>query len=97
MVAFSSSDPLKRTPPSEYVEALTGEEVPPSGFIHCPLHADRTPSFRVYDDHWWCFACHTGGGVYELASRLWGLSTRGRDFLELRRRIAAALLERSAL
>jgi hypothetical protein len=43
MVAFSSSDPLKRTPPSEYVEALTGEEVPPSGFIHCPLHADRTP------------------------------------------------------
>ena len=95
-VWLSSGDPLKATPPSEYVEAFTGETVPASGFIHCPLHEERTPSFRVYEDHWHCFGCHKTGGVYELASRLSGLSTRGADFLKLRRWIAAALLERRA-
>src|SRR5215207_10979973 len=35
-VALDSGDPLKQIPPSEYVEALTGEPVPPGGFILCP-------------------------------------------------------------
>jgi hypothetical protein len=91
-VALASTDPLKRIPPSEYVEAFTREAVPTSGKIICPLHDERTPSFHVYPDHWWCFGCNNGGGVYELASRITGLSTHGPDFLELRRWIAASLL-----
>jgi hypothetical protein len=92
-VALESTDPLKRVPPSEYVEAFTGQLVAASRKLCCPLHEESTPSFHVYDDHWHCFGCHATGGVYELASRLTGLSTRGPEFLELRRWAAARLLD----
>lgn len=92
-VALSHGDPLKTIPPVEYVERLTGWTVPANGFIHCPFpgHEDRTPSFRVYGDHTWCFGCGRGGGdIYGFGGALYDLDPR-RDFLELRRRLAAAL------
>ena len=94
-------DVLREIPPSTYVEALTGEQVPSSGVIRCPLpdHDDRTPSFKVYDDPergWYCFGCHRAGRIYEFGSALLGLGTRGDEFLELRRRLALALLGREA-
>ena len=92
---------LREIPPSTYVEALTGEQVPSSGVIRCPLpdHDDRTPSFKVYDDPergWYCFGCHRAGRIYEFGSALLGLGTRGDEFLELRRRLALSLLGRGA-
>ncbi len=94
-------DVLREIPPSTYVEALTGEQVPSSGVIRCPLpdHEDRTPSFKVYDDPergWYCFGCNHAGRIYEFGSALLGLGTRGDEFLELRRRLALALLGREA-
>jgi DNA primase len=42
----------------------------------CPLpdHEDRTPSFTVYpgDDGWYCYGCHRGGDVVDLARIAWG-------------------------
>lgn len=31
----------------------------------CPFHADKTPSFVVYEDQnsWWCYGCNKGGDV----------------------------------
>ena len=49
----------------------------------------------MYDDAergWYCFGCGRGGTVYDLASALWGLETRGEDFKILRRRISERLL-----
>jgi hypothetical protein len=46
----------------------------------CPLpdHEDRTPSFTVYpgDDGWYCYGCHRGGDVVDLARIAWGYNER---------------------
>jgi hypothetical protein len=39
-------------------------------FCCCPFHDERTPSFRVYADHWHCFGCGAHGDVIEAAMRL---------------------------
>jgi DNA primase len=91
---------LLEVEPTAYVEALTAEQVPSSGVMRCPLpdHEDRTPSFVVYgaERGWFCFGCHRGGTVYDLAAALWGLPTRGSGFVELRRQVAEALLGKEA-
>jgi hypothetical protein len=48
-VALATDDWLKNVSPREYVEALTGEPVPASGWLRCPLpdHDDERPSFQV--------------------------------------------------
>jgi hypothetical protein len=56
------------------------------------LHADHTPSCQLYQRDWYCFgACRTGGSIYDFGALLYGLGTRGRDFLELRERLAEDL------
>jgi len=53
------------------------------------LHEDHTPSLQLYEHDWYCYgACRTGGSIYDLGALLYGLGTRGRDFLELRQRLA---------
>jgi hypothetical protein len=32
-----------------------------NGKIHCPFHADRTPSLQVYPDHYHCYGCGAHG------------------------------------
>ena len=44
------------------------------GFMHCPLHADRTPSLKLYGDHFHCFGCGAHGDVIDLAAGLHGCS-----------------------
>jgi len=58
------------------------------------LHEDRTPSLHVYEDPqrgWFCFGCARGGSIYDLAGLLLGRSTRGEDFIELRRELTAMI------
>jgi hypothetical protein len=84
------ADPLLAIEPARYVEALTGHTVPRERKINCPLHQDRTPSLHVYqqpENGWHCYGCHRGGTIYDLASAMWGLQTRGTEFLELRARL----------
>ncbi len=58
------------------------------GFLLCPLHTERTPSFHVVADRGWrCFGCGKGGGIFDLVVAL-GLA---RD-----RAAAAKWLERVA-
>jgi hypothetical protein len=92
----TTADPLRAIAPAVYVTALTGQAVGRTRKISCPFHNDRTPSFHVYetaDDGWYCFGCRRHGQTaYDLAAALWGLDTRGRDFVELRARLYALLL-----
>jgi hypothetical protein len=96
--AFSDAgDVLLTIPAPVYVEALTGVYVPASGVLSCPFddHDDSTPSFTAYDDPrrgFYCFGCHRGGTIYDFAAQLWGMGTRGSGFIELRQRLAEALL-----
>jgi hypothetical protein len=52
------------------------------------LHDDSTPSLQLYDHGWYCFACRIGGSIYDFGALLYGLDTRGNQFLQLRQRLA---------
>ena len=84
-------DPLRALAPALYVGVLTGETVGRSRKVSCPFHEDRTPSLHAYEhpgDGWYCFGCQRHGhSVYDLASQMWNLDTRGASFLELRGRL----------
>ena len=44
------------------------------GFMRCPFHADRTPSLKLYGDHFHCFGCGAHGDVIDLTAVLLGCS-----------------------
>jgi hypothetical protein len=93
--ALRRGDPLREIEPAVYVEALTGQAVGRDRKVTCPFHEDATPSLHVYETPeggWFCFGCRRGTSVYDLAGPLWGLRTRGADFLELRQRLRELLL-----
>lgn len=90
-------DPLLTIAPREYIEKLTGVEVPASGHMRCVLPGhenERTPSLKVYETPergWYCFGCGRGGSIYDFGAALWGMPTRGRKFRELRARLLREL------
>jgi hypothetical protein len=89
-------DPLLQIAPAVYVRDLTGAAVGGGRKVPCPFHDDERPSLHVYSSPgrgWHCFSCRRGGSIYDLAAELWGIGTRGREFLQLRR----LLLERFAV
>ena len=91
-----SADPVDRglraIPAAEYVKALSGREPNRAGKVRCPFHPDERPSLHLYDDgSFYCFGCGTGGSIYDFAAALWGMSTKGHAFLELRARLAGEL------
>lgn len=46
-----------------------------SNFICCPLHHEKTPSLKLYQNgSWHCFGCGKGGSSIDLAVALYGLS-----------------------
>ncbi|MBR4022002.1 MAG: hypothetical protein IKI94_05310 [Ruminococcus sp.] len=44
------------------------------GMTNCIFHNDRTPSMRLYDDHFYCFGCGKCGDVTKLVEGLFGES-----------------------
>jgi RepB DNA-primase from phage plasmid/CHC2 zinc finger len=84
---------LREIPTSAYIARLTGRQPNREGKIPCPFHDDRTPSLQCYGDGTWCcFGCRRGGTVFDFAGALWGLDTKGREFLQLRARLAHELV-----
>src|SRR5262249_46875104 len=91
------ADPLLNVPPRIYVARLLGVEVPRAGFVLCPFHDERRPSFKVYETAqrgWTCYSkqCRRngrprGGTVYDLAAGLWGVEPRRESFLWLHARL----------
>ena len=87
----TGSDPLLRIPPATYVRHLLGSTPGRDHKVHCPFHEDQRPSLHVYptpERGWCCYSCGRGGSIYDLAAPLWGLATRGREFLQLRELLA---------
>jgi hypothetical protein len=93
--ASEDGDALRQIPPAVYVQILTGLTPGRDGKVSCPFHGeDRTPSLHVYTepaDGWYCYGCRRGGSIFDLGAEVFGLSTRGREFIELRRRLHEAL------
>jgi DNA polymerase len=44
-----------------------------NGALCCPFHEDRTPSCRVYDDHYYCFGCGARGNQLDWLTKVEGL------------------------
>jgi DNA polymerase len=44
-----------------------------NGVCCCPFHEDRTPSCRIYDDHYYCFGCGARGNQLDWLTKVEGL------------------------
>lgn len=44
-----------------------------AGFLLCPFHGEKTPSFKVYDRQFCCFGCGKKGSVIDFVMELFGL------------------------
>ena len=50
-----------------------GLEVNFASMVRCPFHEDRTPSMKLYEDHYFCFGCGKHGDVIDLAAELFAI------------------------
>ena len=53
---------------------MYGLSVQRNGMARCPFHNDIHPSMKLYDDHFYCFACGAHGDVIDLTAKLLGLN-----------------------
>lgn len=51
-----------------------GVEVHRGNMALCPFHRERTPSCKLYADHYYCFGCQAHGDVIKLTQELFSLS-----------------------
>jgi len=63
---------------------LYGYEVSSKGFALCPFHNEKTASFKVYHNSFYCFGCGASGNVIHLVRKLYDL-----DFVEAVKRLNA--------
>jgi DNA primase len=64
----------------DLVASDLGQPVRKSGkyaFFRCPFHADKTPSFAVTKDRYYCFGCHASGDGIK-----WIMERQGLSFLD---------------
>ena len=45
-----------------------------AGFTNCIFHNDRTPSMKLYPDHFHCFGCGEHGDVVAMTARIFSLT-----------------------
>ena len=62
-------DQLKSNLPPRCVTERYGPPIHRGDMICCPFHDDRTPSMKLYDDHFYCFGCQKSGDVIDLAAQ----------------------------
>lgn len=51
-----------------------GPQIHRGDMICCPFHDDKTPSMKLYDDHFYCFGCQKSGDVIDLAAQFLSLT-----------------------
>lgn len=70
------ADAVKRGVSAKELVQSWGIKVDSTGKCKCPLHSDKTASMKLYPGErgFYCFGCHTGGSVIDLAMSYYGLS-----------------------
>ncbi len=64
---------IKSSLPMPEVARFYGLEMNRAGMACCPFHDDKTPSPKVYDDHFYCFGCGATGDQTGFVAKLFGL------------------------
>ena len=59
--------------PREAAERL-GIHISRGSMARCPFHPDKTPSMKLYEDHFYCFGCGASGDVIDLTGKVNGFS-----------------------
>ena len=65
-----NTDEIKRNVNLPDLARSYGLKVDRAGKCRCPFHNDRTPSMKVWTDHYFCFGCGTGGDVFEFTMKM---------------------------
>lgn len=68
-------DQLKSNLTPRCVTERYGPPIHRGNMICCPFHDDKTPSMKLYDDHFYCFGCQKSGDVIDLAAQFLGLTS----------------------
>jgi len=63
---------IKETVSMREVLAQYGVKVGRNGMCCCPIHNEKHPSMKVYDDGYKCFACGSGGDVFRFVQDMEG-------------------------
>lgn len=64
---------IKSSLTMQEVARFYGLEINRAGMACCPFHDDKTPSLKIYDDHFYCFGCGATGDQTGLVAKLFGL------------------------
>ena len=64
---------VKRRVPVPKAAERYGLQPNRAGFVRCPFHGEKTPSLKLWEDHWYCFGCHAHGSVIDLVGQLFEL------------------------
>ena len=64
---------VKAAVPMRAAAERYGLEVNFGDMAHCPFHEDRTPSMKLYEDHFYCFGCGKHGDVIDLVAALFAI------------------------
>ena len=58
------------------VARFYGLQVGRSGMALCPFHEEKTPSLKIYEDHFYCFGCGESGDCTGFVAKLFGISQK---------------------
>jgi hypothetical protein len=67
-------DDIKQQLDIRYVLEVYGVQFNAKGIALCPFHSEKTPSFKVYNNSFYCFGCGAGGTVVDFVMRTFNLS-----------------------
>lgn len=73
---ISVFDAVKSSVTTRQAVEFYGVKLNRGGFARCPFHADDSPSFKVYEDGFYCFGCHEHGDVIDFVSKLFSLDAK---------------------
>ena len=69
------AEAIKESVSCQQFAEFMGLQINRAGFAVCPFHGDKDASLKIYKGGrgWYCFGCHKGGDVINLASLYYGL------------------------
>ena len=56
------------------VARFYGLKINRAGFAACPFHPDKTPSLKIYEEHYHCFGCGAHGDLTDFVAKLFCIS-----------------------